>query len=80
MHWKKWLKTAMLNQLRIKNWPNGVPAPGPNFNLKKLSAHALGVLVGGYIQNQENNDSSNIVPDIVRWTEGKNYNIKFCSL
>jgi hypothetical protein len=70
MHWKKWLKTAMVHHLRIVNWPDEVTAPGPSFNLKKISTPALSLLVGGYLSNQKNNNEEYFVPEIERWTRG----------
>ncbi|KAG1871827.1 hypothetical protein DFJ58DRAFT_837142 [Suillus subalutaceus] len=37
-------------KLCIHDWPTGVPPPGPNFNLKALSASQLHVLVAPYLR------------------------------
>lgn len=37
-------------QLCIHDWPAGVPPPGPDFDLKSLSASQLRALVGPYLR------------------------------
>jgi hypothetical protein len=70
MHWRLWLKTAKTHQLRIINWPAGVQAPGPNFDLKTLDMVDLGALVEAYIEHKQNGGPGTLLPKIVRWTEG----------
>ena len=71
MRWKKWLKTAMLNQLRITDWPAHVEPPGPTFNIKKIGASLIADVVRGYIDSKENGAVGVSIPKIVRWTAGE---------
>jgi hypothetical protein len=71
MHWKKWLKIAMLHQLCIINWPIDVKAPSPLFDMKRLSAHALSNLVRIFIQLQKGAETDGQMLKIVRWSDGE---------
>jgi hypothetical protein len=68
--WLDMLNTLYVEQLFILNWPAGVPPPGPDFDLKALSASQLRALVVPYLrmhlgamyevdlgQDDEDNDS-----------------------
>jgi hypothetical protein len=44
------LNTLYVEQLFILNWPAGVPPPGPDFDLKVLSASQLCALVVPYLR------------------------------
>jgi hypothetical protein len=70
MSWKKWPKTAMINQLRIVNWPAHVDPPGPTFDFKKIGAERIADVVEPYIEYRQNGGSLSLVPKIERWTEG----------
>jgi hypothetical protein len=61
----------MTHHLRITDWPDTVPPPGPDFDLKKLSATALGELVDGHLENQKNKNYDKSYPRIERWTQRK---------
>jgi hypothetical protein len=79
MHWRLWPRTARIYFLRIINWPAGVPAPGPDFDLKTLDMIDLGALVEQYIENKRNGTPVGIVPRIVRWTDGGHCLLCCCS-
>jgi hypothetical protein len=70
MHWKKWLRTAMLNEIRLINWPVEVKPPGPKFDLKALSTVALRMLVTEYIEHKLNGGPLTLTPRLERWTAG----------
>jgi hypothetical protein len=71
MYWKKWLKMAMINQLRIVDWPADVVPPGPRFEIRSLRTTDLRKLVGSYIEYKLNNGPDPQVPKLERWTEGQ---------
>ncbi|KAG0696431.1 hypothetical protein DFH29DRAFT_879347 [Suillus ampliporus] len=48
--WTRLLDILYSTQLCIHDWPAGVPPPGPNFDLKSLSASQLRALVGPYLR------------------------------
>ncbi|KAG1781438.1 hypothetical protein EV702DRAFT_1192927 [Suillus placidus] len=48
--WLDMLNTLYVEQLFILNWPAGVPPPGPDFDLKALSASQLCALVVPYLR------------------------------
>ena len=70
MHWKKWLKIAMDNQLRLVDWPADVMPPGLLFEIRKVSTTALRLLAGSYIEHTLNGGPEPIIPRIEKWTEG----------
>ena len=71
MSWKKWTRMAMVNELRIVNWPEEVPTPGPDFEMKTLSTSALRLLVTEYIEAKRRRDPPTDAPRFERWTEGE---------
>ncbi|KAG2073022.1 hypothetical protein BDR04DRAFT_1116561 [Suillus decipiens] len=48
--WITMLDILYLTRLCIHDWPAGVPPPGPDFDLKSLSASQLHALVGLYLR------------------------------
>ncbi|KAG1896095.1 uncharacterized protein F5891DRAFT_983787 [Suillus fuscotomentosus] len=48
--WMRMLDILYSTQLCIHDWPAGVPPPGPDFDLKSLSASQLRALVGPYLR------------------------------
>ena len=70
MHWKKFLKSAMENEICIKNWPVEVMPPGPKFELKGLSTYALRMLVTRYIDYKLNGKPHALVPRFEKWMQG----------
>jgi hypothetical protein len=70
MYWKKWLKIATINQLRLVNWPLEVKPPGPRFEIRRLSTTDLRHLVGNYIEYTVKGGTAPQVPMIKRWTGG----------
>ncbi|KAG1888478.1 uncharacterized protein F5891DRAFT_987770 [Suillus fuscotomentosus] len=48
--WMRMLDILYSTQLCIHDWPAGVPPPGPDFDLKSLSASQLHTLVGPYLR------------------------------
>ncbi|KAG1899743.1 uncharacterized protein F5891DRAFT_1189553 [Suillus fuscotomentosus] len=48
--WMTMLDVLYLTRLCIYDWPTGVPPPGPDFDLKSLSASQLHALVGPYLR------------------------------
>ncbi|KAG1882377.1 hypothetical protein F4604DRAFT_1921545 [Suillus subluteus] len=48
--WLDMLNTLYVEQLCIHNWPAGVPPPGPDFDLKAVSASQLRALVVPYLR------------------------------
>jgi hypothetical protein len=70
MYWKKWLKIATINMLRLVNWLAEVKPPGPQFEIRTLSTIALRMLVGSYIEHKLNGGPAPLIPKIERWTEG----------
>ncbi|KAG1725966.1 hypothetical protein EDB19DRAFT_1945391 [Suillus lakei] len=48
--WMRMLDILYSMQLCIHDWPAGVPPPGPDFDLKSLSASQLRALVGPYLR------------------------------
>ncbi|KAG1902402.1 uncharacterized protein F5891DRAFT_1186513 [Suillus fuscotomentosus] len=48
--WMRMLDILYSMQLCIHDWPAGVPPPGPDFDLKLLSASQLRALVGPYLR------------------------------
>ncbi|KAG2109834.1 uncharacterized protein F5147DRAFT_772685 [Suillus discolor] len=48
--WMTMLDVLYSSRLCIHDWPTGVPPPGPDFNLKSLSASQLCTLVGPYLR------------------------------
>lgn len=71
MTWKMWLSTACKHHLRIKAWPLGVPAPGPDFDFKKLKLIHLSLLTSAFRANQKDPGSADDPqPVIVKWDRG----------
>ncbi|KAG1778077.1 hypothetical protein EV702DRAFT_1196496 [Suillus placidus] len=48
--WMRMVDILYSMQLCIHDWPAGVPPPGPDFDLKSLSASQLHALVGPYLR------------------------------
>ncbi|KAG1845350.1 hypothetical protein F4604DRAFT_1688763 [Suillus subluteus] len=48
--WMTMLDVLYSTRLCIHDWPTGVPPPGPDFDLKSLSASQLRALVGPYLR------------------------------
>ncbi|KAG1722128.1 hypothetical protein EDB19DRAFT_1916856 [Suillus lakei] len=48
--WTRMLDILYSMQLCIHDWPAGIPPPGPDFDLKSLSASQLCTLVGPYLR------------------------------
>lgn len=48
--WMTMLDVLYSTRLCIHDWPAGVPPPGPDFDLKSLSASQLRALVGPYLR------------------------------
>ena len=70
MHWKKYLRSAIENEIRITDWPVEVMPPGPKFELKGLSTYALRMLVTGYIDYKLNGKPRVLNPRFEKWTQG----------
>ena len=83
--WKHWLKTAWKKQLTITNWPSSVvPAPGPNFDVKKLTVPDFKMLHCAYLRKHDQfsvildgmeNEATDTIKElnIIRWNKGKIY-------
>jgi hypothetical protein len=68
MCWKDFLNVGLKHFLRIRNWPDGVEAPGPSFNLKLLDKHALELL---FLPFRTMSETPHRPIEITRWTPGK---------
>jgi hypothetical protein len=73
MSWKRWPRMAMLNSIRLVNWPADVKPPGPDFDTKALGTTALRLLVGDYIKYVEDGEQGTPpdIPDFEKWTAGE---------
>ena len=69
--WKHWTEFSAKEQLTIVNYPDGVLPPGPDFKIKKVSAMALQLLVGRYIEAIEKGDNTEGTHfSIEKWKDG----------
>lgn len=67
--WQDWLKVSVANHLRLENWPLGLDAPGPNFNVNSLGLEEMKQLV----HEDENLDDDGDTPYISKWSKGKHH-------
>lgn len=71
MPWKHFEDVAAKEELCIVNWPDNVMAPGPGFDLKKLTPAELQLLVGAYIDAvQSGSDVNGTTFHIKKWSQG----------
>jgi hypothetical protein len=70
--WKSWVSIAIKRKLRIINWPNTIPPPGPGFIYHTIEAEEIKLLLGDFIQTVREGGEikhSN-VPRIKCWRSG----------
>ncbi|KII82670.1 hypothetical protein PLICRDRAFT_33268, partial [Plicaturopsis crispa FD-325 SS-3] len=65
MPWSNWFNVAWLRKVKIRNWPKGVEAPGPDFRFKRLGLQDLAKLLDGTV------DEGGVLREveIVKWTD-----------
>lgn len=69
--WKHWMEFSAKEQLTIVKYPDCVLPPGPDFEIKKVSAIALQLLVGWYIEAIEKGDNTEGTHfSIEKWKDG----------
>lgn len=83
--WKWFDDVAAKEQICIVNYPDDVIPPGPNFDVKKLSATELQLLVGPYIATiQEEKDITGtmfrVKKMVPRYVFGTSYYFSFLTL
>ena len=68
--WKRWIEVATKNKLCIMNWAKGIPPPGPNFEIRKLSASCLRTITKSFIENTLAGKSECEVFSVISWSNG----------
>jgi hypothetical protein len=67
---KRWVELAAKEEVCMIGWEDGVMAPGPDFDIKKLGAGELRSLAGSYVDAILNGSDDYEAFSVIRWTPG----------